>query len=396
MPGWHARTESFLQNGKIKVLGIIQEQHPDRCRLFMQWHQMDWPILVDSLNLLKVMAVPYTLLIDERGIVRSINPSQLEFETFVNAEAIRIDENVGNAKTIHRTPDWKQLKRNAETLNSANAWSAYAESLFLWGGDDRMDECVKAYQIASSKAPEDGWLNFRLGVAYRRYFDLTQSNWGDFTKAIQAWQAALDLDPNQYIWRRRIQQYGPRLDKPYSFYDWVNQAREDITARGEKPFSLRVEPGGAEFAYPSKKTADSTKHADEPDPKGQVFRDTQPAIQIESTVVSATYSDKKALRVHLRFQPDMAHSFHWNNEAEPLTVWLKPSEGWESESALIQIPNPPVATDKSPRSLEFELIQSKDKPLHEITGYALYNICEEINGTCLFRRQDFTIQLIHP
>ena len=52
------------------MVGIIQEQHPDRCRLFMQWKQMGWPILVDSLNLLEVTAVPITLAIDEHGVIR--------------------------------------------------------------------------------------------------------------------------------------------------------------------------------------------------------------------------------------------------------------------------------------------------------------------------------------
>ena len=26
------------------MVGIIQEQHPDRARLFMQWKEMGWPI----------------------------------------------------------------------------------------------------------------------------------------------------------------------------------------------------------------------------------------------------------------------------------------------------------------------------------------------------------------
>ena len=58
------------------MLGIIQEQHPDRCRLFMQWKGMSWPILVDSLNLLNTSVVPQTLAIDEHGIVRLINPDK--------------------------------------------------------------------------------------------------------------------------------------------------------------------------------------------------------------------------------------------------------------------------------------------------------------------------------
>ena len=52
------------------MLGIVQEQNPDRAALFMQWQQMDWPILVDTFDLLEVSVVPLTYAIDEHGIVR--------------------------------------------------------------------------------------------------------------------------------------------------------------------------------------------------------------------------------------------------------------------------------------------------------------------------------------
>jgi hypothetical protein len=67
------------------MAGIIQEQHPDRARLFMQRKQMDWPILVDSLNLLEVSVVPLTFAIDEHGIIRHMNPARESIEsTFVD------------------------------------------------------------------------------------------------------------------------------------------------------------------------------------------------------------------------------------------------------------------------------------------------------------------------
>src|SRR5690606_38397637 len=72
------------QSGALQVVGIIQEQHPDRCRLFMQWKRMGWPILVDALNLLKVEAVPRTIAIDEHGIVREIRLRLDETEAFRN------------------------------------------------------------------------------------------------------------------------------------------------------------------------------------------------------------------------------------------------------------------------------------------------------------------------
>ena len=54
------------------MVGIIQEQHAERCRLFMQWKKMDWPIMVDSFGLLDVSAVPITLGIDEHGVVHKL------------------------------------------------------------------------------------------------------------------------------------------------------------------------------------------------------------------------------------------------------------------------------------------------------------------------------------
>ena len=130
---WHSRTEPFRRDGKIKVLGIIQEQHPDRCRLFMQWHQMDWPVLVDSLNLLRVAAVPYTILIDETGIVHSINPSQEEFEKFVDSVSSPQEESVDAINVFTSSPDLEKLKLRASMRQTAEAWAAYADSLFFWG-----------------------------------------------------------------------------------------------------------------------------------------------------------------------------------------------------------------------------------------------------------------------
>ena len=80
VPGWHNATGKWQQEGKLQMAGIIEEQHPDRARLFMQWKQMQWPVLVDSLDLLGVSKVPITLAIDEYGVIRMVNPSLAELE----------------------------------------------------------------------------------------------------------------------------------------------------------------------------------------------------------------------------------------------------------------------------------------------------------------------------
>jgi len=50
-------------------------------------------------------------------------------------------------------------------------------------------------------------------------YDSLRRREGDLQKALTSRQDAQDSNPNHYIWRRRIQQYGPRLDKPYPFYE---------------------------------------------------------------------------------------------------------------------------------------------------------------------------------
>ena len=87
MPGWHDASRELRESGKIAMAGIVLEQHPERARLFMQWKQMGWPVLVDSLNLLGARVVPLTVLVDEYGIVRRVVPSRAdarsEMEAFV-------------------------------------------------------------------------------------------------------------------------------------------------------------------------------------------------------------------------------------------------------------------------------------------------------------------------
>jgi hypothetical protein len=197
---WHASSEPFVRDGKLHVAGIVQEQHPDRARLFMQWRQMDWPIMVDPLNLLGVAAVPITLLIDEHGIVRSINPKPNDLVSFVG--------------TIYEPsdPSPQPVPVEAVPIPAAPAdltvegWRSFGDQLVLWGGSQRFDAAVDAYTKALVMATDPAIVHFRLGVAYRARYDSAQAQSGDFARAVEHWGRALALDPNQYIWRRRIPQ----------------------------------------------------------------------------------------------------------------------------------------------------------------------------------------------
>jgi hypothetical protein len=390
VPGWHEATKKWQEEGKIQMAGIIEEQHPDRARLFMQWKQMPWPVLVDSLNLLETSAVPITLAIDEYGVIRLVNPKHEEIEEkFLN----RIFERPASLPAaVDMAPDLHSLKQ-ATSQGTAEAWETHANALVEWAGPERLGEAIEAYGHALRQEPKAGPLHFRLGVAYRKRYDSEFRQPEDFQKAVEQWSAALEIDPNQYIWRRRIQQYGPRLDKPYSFYDWVTSARKEIAARGESPASLSVEPAGAEIAHPEKSFAAAATDVKEPDPLGRILRDDGQFITVETAVVPDTRAEDGSARVHVVFRPNPTHKTHWNNEAGNMVFWVSAPLGWTVNQRLVTVPNPPQPVSKESREVEFEVRGTERRRTRPITlrAYALYYVCEDVNGVCMYRRQDMPI-----
>ena len=390
MPVWHEETKELQDSGELAMIGIVSEQHPERARLFMQWKRMEWPILVDSLNVLDVSAVPITVLIDEAGIVRAAGVRRMEqLEEFLALPAPAAPAEPVDAVA----PDLASLRRAAADGDDA-ANVAFADALVMWGGAADLDEAIESYVRAVAPDSEDGRALFRIGVAQRRRFESDHRQRDDFADAITAWQAALELDPNQYIWRRRIQQYGPRLDKPYSFYDWVHEARREIEARGEQPAALTVEPSGAEFASPQKEFAPGDRRQ-EPDPAARIDVDEGEFLDIRAVATPGT-GGQRAVRAHVWLAPLADRRAHWNNEAEPLAVWLHVPEGWSVDRQLATGANPVSAVSEELRSVEFELSwpEGAEPGARTLRGYALYNVCEDVDGVCQYRRQDFTLPVV--
>ncbi len=366
----------------MNVVGIIQEQHADRALLFMQWQHMEWPLLVDSLNLLGVAGAPVTVFLDEAGVIRAVNPPRDSLPRFLKEDfAVGQDEKMPAV-----------VRPDVETLLSETRPGSIqrGDCEFLWSGKEGTERAIAAYQHALAKESGNAALQFRLGTAYRCRHDSTRRQAEDFTQAVYHWSAALELNPNQYIWRRRIQQYGPRLAKPYSFYDWIHEARKAIADRGETPVPLKVEPGGAELARPAQSFIAAPSEAN-PDPDGRIHRDSDQLVQIESTVVPPHAQPGDAIRIHISLWPDKSRQVHWNNEAEDLVLWAAVPEGWQINKALHRHPLPAAPISAEPRKIEFEVKTSAKTalPFDRIRGYVLYYICEGENGQCLYRRQDF-------
>lgn len=393
MPAWNTLLQESVRNGKLVVLGIAQEQNPDRCRLFAQWHKLNWPILHDPINIMQVRGVPIEVAIDEYGIVRSIKPDPKTFEKeFINKifTAPKNDESLKFGKPMQ--PDIDTLRRHAEKNRSSDAWRELGDALVFWGDSSDVNDAINAYTQAIQINPEDGDAHFRLGVCYRIRYESEHRLPTDFQKAVDHWTKARQINPNQYIWRRRIEQYGPRATKPYPFYDWVQTAASEIRARGEKPVELKILPTGSELAGPGGSPENEKLDVKQPDPQGRILLDQQHLILSEVTVVPPQIKPGQTVRVHVTLRPNKKLKAQWNNEAEPLKFWIEPPTGFKAQPQLIVAPQGDKPETSEPRHIEFELTASKDTSgTFKMSAYALYYVCEGVGGTCSYLRQDIPI-----
>jgi hypothetical protein len=174
------------------------------------------------------------------------------------------------------------MKRDRSNENQPESDIVIADTYLQKQTIDSTKKAIEHYDLAMAvlkqrNKPRKGMvgaIHFRLGVAYRSLYDLSKPADQDpvwFTKAATSWTNALNENPNQYIWRRRIQQYGPRQMKPYPFYDWVEKAQQEIAARGETPIELTVALSKAEIAQPNRKFTSETT-SENPDPEGKIKR----------------------------------------------------------------------------------------------------------------------------
>ena len=387
MPVWHKKTLEARKSGKLVVLGVIQEQHADRCRLFAQWQGIDWPILHDPINQVGPRAVPIFVAIDEAGTVVDAKLSVSNLKSFLRrpkpegrlATGVAVDE---AAPTTGTGP---------AVTAPGSSWLALGDKALLGKESGNAEAAIGFYQrlLDSNSKSAAAW--FRLGVAHRTRYDSSQAQDQDFGLAAEAWDRALSIDPNHYVYRRRIQQYGPRLDKPYPFYDWIEQARSEILARGDIPVQLVAEPVGAEIAKPIKQIRERQTGEDEPDPNGRITRDGGQFVSSSIVVVPGKIEPGQAVRVHLTLRPK--RDTVWNNETEPIRVWLHIPNGWKTEKSMLEFAQSSQAESRVPRSIDFELRSGPKSKQGTIKGYALYSICEKNGGTCLYRRLDFQIPI---
>ncbi len=386
MPVWHEATAPWRADGRLVVVGVVQEQHRERCRLYAQWRGFDWPILWDPLNLTGARAVPSFLGIDEHGVVRWNAPRPDGFaERFLDVE---FDPPAGG-NAVAPPPVSRTLLADPARGGMLGPVHA-AHARLLWGGPAELDGAIAVLEDDLDDPLRDPRAWFRLGVAYRLRVDSPARRPGDFQRALDAWGRALARDPDQYVWRRRIQQYGPRLDKPYPFYGWVAEARAAIAARGETPVELTVPLTGSERAGAPPPAEADPAPAVEPDPEGRVRRDPADWLVVETAVARDTGGERGGARVHVTLRPREGAGRAWNNEGEPLTLWVDAPEGWTASPRLVVAPGAAAATSREARTLDFE-VAGPPGARAELGAHALYSVCEEETGRCTYVRRDLRL-----
>ncbi len=357
--------------------------------MYLQWKSFDFPVFVDALNTLPHRVVPVPIGIDQNGIVREPRLEQSEIDAFMNTTYPDLD--VPAASQSGRTEPLSELQTAARSSNNVMDWRNLGDAYFLRGENRQLQNSISAYRRALKQQPGNGPLHFRLGVALRRWHEVGNPSVNAAQKAIQHWQRALSINPNQYIWRRRLQQYAPRLDKPYNFYFWISRARKAIRKRGDEPVSLDVEPRGAEIAPPAKE-GETVKPDDipDPDPNGEIIRDRRPLVRVSTVSTPAHVQPGSNVRVRVHFQLRSSAEPYWNNEAGPLTLSVDLPRGVTLNEGSFKYPNDRKPETTGDRVLEYEVSVSEnaDTGTVKIPGYALYNVCENKNGVCRFLRQD--------
>jgi hypothetical protein len=403
VPVWRDLTKELRESGALQVVGIVQEQHPDRTQLYADWQGLDFPILWDPFNTVGVDYVLISSFVDGYGMVRETGLSPRDgdhLRMLLNKDWSPPDEDL-KAAAPWLTPAMGRLKiaHQSGTLPSIKAsisrvlWPAPGTSPTKGVLDELVTNTEKRLATRSAY-PAD---HFRAGVARRLRFDSKFASSGDGQAAIDHWVQALTLNPNQYIWRRRIQQWGPRLDKPYPFYDWVDRAFADLKKRGHPHSPLQAALSGSEVAGKGKSAHADQEQKGEPDPDGKLQRDKGVLVRVESA--SAPHSDiaksgeskgDKSARVHITLRP-LAGS-HWTPDTDAPQVWLHAPEGWRIASDLLEFPGPKETTTTKPLSLDFEIEAPQVAQMGTLNGYVVYSICKS-DGVCLFKRQDFSLEI---
>ncbi len=418
---WHAATRELVAAGRLRVIGVVQEQHRERAALWLKWQGIGWPVAWDPFNQLEVKLVPKVLAVQPGGLVLKdrLHPKRIEGEGGLLEVMGRMQ---GATAELEQPAQFgPHLARARGPITPADEPGEFAPAAMATllmdrqrldaGSCNRRRAAVQAL-VDRARAPDaTARDHFRAGVAQRLLLDLEgpsqrpgeQPNQGRFQGAINSWSRALSLDPGQYIWRRRIQQWGPRLDKPYPFYDWVPLARKELAARGLEPAAWKVLLSGSETARGGYDLPVPAVQ-ENPDPLAQIPSDVKQRVSLHWAVAPHTGFAGPNVRVapgtsRVHLSLVLAEDVRIEPEGGPLGIWIDLPDGWRARSSWIDL-HPVGEEDYQDSRLDFELVApapgppgEAPPPVPRLTGYVLYPVCVGENGVCNLLRRNFDLDL---
>ena len=156
---------------------------------------------------------------------------------------------------------------------------------------------------------------------------------------------------------------------------------------------MQVPLTGSELASPSRRFTPAKANQKSPDPKAQITLDAKQLITARVVTVPSKARAGRTVRVHVTMTPSVTQKAHWNNEAEPLRLWVDPPKGWQASRRLISVKQPKKPESKESRLLDFEVkLPRNAKGKHTLKTYALCYVCED-SGLCYFLRQNINIAI---
>ncbi|MFQ5655771.1 MAG: hypothetical protein ACE5GW_13705, partial [Planctomycetota bacterium] len=118
-------------------------------------------------------------------------------------------------------------------------------------------------------------------------------------------------------------------------------------------------------------------------------------VAVESIVAPARVRPGDRVWVRLSFRLAGKTPPWWNNEGDPLRLWVDLPESLVLEGGIFVHPAPEKPETRELRVLEFEAQVKRataDGSLR-IPAHAIYGICDDIGGACRFLRQDLQVEV---
>ena len=344
---------------------------------------MDWPVYIDSFNLLEVEAVPMTFLVNPKGVITKVSPSKKNLDSILKNATNAINPTTSD----DLEPYWSTLLKKRSFNLFCNLAS---ERNFV-----ELFKSIKMLKKSDYKMRHEH-LEFMTGVAYKMRSESPFRKLDDFSKAIDHWETALELRPNQYIWRRRIQQYGPILGKPYPFYDWVEIALKELKEKGEVPFNENFVLTESEQSILTPTQTSNKKNYKIPDPFNKLKRGNMQFVNTRVLTIPSHPKTGRPFRVFVQLDLKQPDSVQWNNEGAASHLYFEKSNFNKTSIHRFWTGTKEKEYSTEQRIIDFELnyprsgiIGGKKLP----AGYIVVNLCDRLTGACFTRRIDFSIPI---